>query len=56
MEKKVILLDADIREPLYESPINNIKLIREIGMEAFLEKQRSEWTCKDCGRKYGGAK
>ena len=53
--------------PLYESPINNIRLIRETGMEAFLEKQRNEWTCRecggpicvhtgicrDCGRKYG---
>ncbi len=35
--------------PLYESPLNNIRLIREIGMDAFLEKQRSEWTCKECG-------
>lgn len=35
--------------PLYESPISNIRLIREKGMEAFLEKQRNEWTCSECG-------
>lgn len=35
--------------PLYESPLDNIRQIREIGMDAFLQKQRAEWSCKECG-------
>ena len=35
--------------PLYESPLKNIRLIRELGMEAFLEKERDQWSCRECG-------
>lgn len=35
--------------PLRESPLENLRLIREIGMEAFLEQQRQLWTCGQCG-------
>ena len=35
--------------PLYESPVGNIREIRETGMEAFLAKERRRWTCGDCG-------
>lgn len=35
--------------PLYESPRKNLRDIREMGMEKFLEKQRKQWTCKECG-------
>ena len=34
---------------LKESPIQNLKEIREEGMEAFLEKQRQRFTCPACG-------
>ena len=37
------------RYPLYESPLRNLRDIREQGMEAFLEKERKQWTCADCG-------
>lgn len=35
--------------PLYESPKKNLQEIRELGMEQFLEKEREQWTCKECG-------
>lgn len=35
--------------PLYESPLDNLRMIREEGMEAFLEKEKERWTCADCG-------
>ena len=35
--------------PLYESPGKNLREIREMGMEKFIEKERAEWTCQDCG-------
>ena len=35
--------------PLYESPGKNLKAIRELGMEQFLEKERAQWTCGECG-------
>ena len=35
--------------PLYESPGENLRKIRESGMEPFLECEREQWACKDCG-------
>ena len=35
--------------PLCESPIENLKYIREHGMEEFLELERKQWACKSCG-------
>ena len=35
--------------PLYESPGKNLRDIRELGMEAFLENERENFTCKECG-------
>lgn len=35
--------------PLFESPMGNLAYIRRHGMEAFLRKERAEWTCGDCG-------
>ena len=49
---------ADVKEkedrytskyPLYESPRENLRAIRETGMAQFLEKEREEWTCRECG-------
>lgn len=34
---------------LRESPLGNLRAIRERGMEIFLEKQKAIWTCKICG-------
>ncbi len=35
--------------PHRESPLDNLKMIREKGMDAFLEYERQHWTCPDCG-------
>ena len=37
------------RYPLYESPAQNLREIRENGMEKFLEKEREERVCGECG-------
>ena len=37
------------RYPLCESPMKNLRDIRELGMEMFLENERKQWTCKECG-------
>lgn len=51
---------------LRESPLSNLKMIRESGMQAFLQKQKEQWSCacggvisvhegicNNCGKKYG---
>ena len=35
--------------PLRESPLENLRFIREAGMAAFLERERKQWTCSACG-------
>ena len=35
--------------PVKESPMENLKMIREKGMEDFLVSERARWTCKKCG-------
>ena len=35
--------------PLRESPLENLRVIREAGMAAFLEHERRQWTCPACG-------
>ena len=35
--------------PLYESPAQNLRAIRESGMEQFLAAERAQWTCGECG-------
>ena len=35
--------------PLKESPLENLRMIRGMGMEAFLERERRLWTCPKCG-------
>ncbi len=35
--------------PLYESPGKNLRDIRKSGMETFLENERQQWTCSECG-------
>ena len=38
--------------PLYESPGKNLRDIRELGMEKFLENEREKFTCKECGAEF----
>ncbi len=35
--------------PLQESPLTNLRIIREQGMENFLKQEREIWTCVECG-------
>ncbi len=35
--------------PLRESPLENLLMIREQGMEAYLVQERRLWTCETCG-------
>lgn len=37
------------RYPLKESPLENLRMIREMGMEEFLKQERERWTCEKCG-------
>lgn len=35
--------------PLRESPLQNLRDIREQGLEGFLARERSQWRCRACG-------
>ena len=35
--------------PLRESPLENLSHVRKAGMDAFLDAQRRQWTCRACG-------
>ena len=35
--------------PLYESLKKNLQVIRKLGMIQFLENEREQWACKECG-------
>ena len=35
--------------PLKESVLWNLQMIREQGMDAFLDQERRRWTCEECG-------
>lgn len=35
--------------PMVETPIGNLALIRQHGMERFLEQEQQRWSCPDCG-------
>ncbi len=35
--------------PLRESPMENLKCIRELGMREFLKQEREQWACPKCG-------
>lgn len=35
--------------PHRESPIDNLRTIRDFGMDAFLEQEQQNWTCPNCG-------
>ena len=35
--------------PRKESVLENLRMIREMGMESFLEEERKHWSCPECG-------
>ena len=34
---------------LKESPLSNLRKMREMGMDAFFDEERKTWACKRCG-------
>ena len=38
--------------PHRESPLDNLRMIRVEGMDAFLAYERQQWTCPNCGRPF----
>ena len=36
--------------PLRESPLENLRAIREHGLDSFLEDERRQWACEVCGQ------
>ena len=38
-----------LQYPMKESPLGNLRMIREMGMDAFLKQERQQWTCEKCG-------
>ncbi len=38
--------------PHRESPLDNLRIIREQGMDAFLKQEAEQWTCRHCGKAY----
>ena len=38
--------------PHRESPLENLRMIREKGMNAFLEHERQQWACLGCGQPF----
>lgn len=35
-----------------KSPLGNLRMIRENGMDAFLEQEKKNWTCPNCGKAF----
>ena len=42
-------LDARYREKYRMSMLDNLRVIREEGIEAFVESERKRWACPECG-------
>ena len=38
--------------PHRESPLENLRMIREQGMDSFLEHEKKLWSCPDCGKPF----
>jgi len=47
--KRLKSLDKRYRSKYHLSMIDNLKLIQEMGMDAFLEKEKIKWSCPKCG-------
>jgi hypothetical protein len=51
--EKLTALDDRYRRDYHVSPIENLKTIRDRGMDAFIELQEQEFTCSKCGGTIG---
>lgn len=47
--KRLKSLDQRYKTKYHMSMIVNLDLMKEAGMEAFLNQQAQDWTCPDCG-------
>lgn len=47
--RRLKALDKRYRTKYHMSMIDNLNCIKELGLEAFLEKQRETWRCTACG-------
>jgi hypothetical protein len=42
-------LDTRYRTKYGMSMIENLEIVREVGLDAFIEEERVRWTCRGCG-------
>ena len=47
--KRLKALDKRYRDKYHMSMIENLKCIRDFGMERFLEMEEAKWQCPECG-------
>lgn len=47
--EKLKHLDKRYRTKYFMSMVENLKMIREIGIKKFLESEEIKWKCKKCG-------
>ena len=46
--KRLKSLDKRYRTKYHMSMIENLNMINELGMEAFLHKEQEKWVCAEC--------
>ncbi len=47
--ERLVALDKRYRERYHMSMLENLKFIKEQGMDAFLQKEAEKWHCPGCG-------
>ena len=47
--KRLQNLDKRYRTKYHMSPLENLTCIKEQGIDSFLEKETTKWTCPQCG-------
>ena len=48
--KRLISLDKRYRTKYHMSMLENLRCIKNQGIDTFLEKEKQKWTCPKCGR------
>jgi hypothetical protein len=48
--KKIKELDKRYKTKYGESPINNLQMIKEKGIETLVKREEENWKCKNCGK------
>lgn len=47
--RRMKYLDASYRQKYHMSPMENLHVIRDEGMDAFLAREETRWRCDGCG-------